>query len=215
MKTDDLISDLSDGDVRRKAGRTPAALVFGTLASLAIGVGLSAFWLHPRPDLEAALSEPGHLVLLKIVFMVSIVALGLPILSLLASPGSCLGWLNTAVTVPFLIMIALAVHQLTASLPHDVNLLAKGAWTDCVLQIPTLALPSFVILSILVRRLAPTDLRRTGAYIGLLSGAIGGVAYAIHCHDDSVVFIAFAYSAAVLLTAAVGALFGPRLLHWT
>ena len=214
MNTDDLISNLSGGDVRQAASRTPAILIFGTLASLAIGVGLSVMWLHPRPDFEASLSEPSHLVLLKIVFMVSIVALGLPALTLLSSPGSRLGWFAVAVTVPFVTMIALALHQLTPSLAQDVNLLAKGAWTDCLVQIPALAFPSFVILTILVRRLAPTNLRRTGAYIGLLSGAIGGVAYAVHCHDDTVVFVGLAYSTAVLLIAAVGALLGPKLLHW-
>jgi Negative regulator of sigma F len=38
-----------------------------------------------------------------------------------------------------------------------------------------------------------TNLRLTGAIAGLLAGALGATAYAFHCSDDSVPFIAFWY----------------------
>lgn len=53
------------------------------------------------------------------------------------------------------------------------------------LAIPALAVPALAILALLVRRLAPTSLSMTGAYIGLAAGGIGAVRYTFHCDDDS------------------------------
>jgi hypothetical protein len=78
-----------------------------------------------------------------------------------------------------------------------------------------LGAPALIILASAVRRLAPTDLSRTGAYIGLLAGGIGAAGYALHCHHDSVAFIGIAYTLAILEIALFGALVGPRILRWT
>jgi uncharacterized membrane protein YfcA len=58
------------------------------------------------------------------------------------------------------------------------------------------------------------DLKRTGAMAGLVAGALGATAYAFHCGDDSIPFIAIWYGAMVALCAFIGALLGPRLLRW-
>lgn len=79
---------------------------------------------------------------------------------------------------------------------------------------PALALPAFVILTIAVRRLAPTNLIHAGAYVGLISGGVGGIGYALHCHDDSLAFVAVAYTLAISEMTILGALMGPRILHW-
>jgi hypothetical protein len=58
-----------------------------------------------------------------------------------------------------------------------------------------------------------TNLTRTGAYVGLMAGGISAVDMP-HCHHDSVAFVGTEYTLALLETALVGALFGPRLLRW-
>ena len=86
---------------------------------------------------------------------------------------------------------------------------------ECLWQIPALAIPAFVILTFAVRYLAPTNLIRTGAYMGLVAGGIGAIGYAFHCHDDSVAFVAVSYTLAIAEMTVVGALLGPRILRWT
>ena len=49
---------------------------------------------------------------------------------------------------------------------------------------------------------------------GLVAGAIGAAAYAFHCPDDSLPFVALWYGTAIAFCAAVGAILGPRVLRW-
>jgi hypothetical protein len=72
----------------------------------------------------------------------------------------------------------------------------------------------FVALTWFLRTGAPTNLRLTGAIAGLLAGALGATAYAFHCPDDSVPFIAFWYATMIGLCCLLGALAGPKLLRW-
>ena len=47
--------------------------------------------------------------------------------------------------------------------------------------------------------------------MGLVAGALGATAYAFHCPDDSVPFIAIWYGTLVVLCGVIGAILGPRL----
>jgi hypothetical protein len=87
-------------------------------------------------------------------------------------------------------------------------------WVMCVLCIPLFATIPFIALIWTLRQGAPTNLRRAGAVAGLVAGAVGAVAYAFHCPDDSIPFIALWYGVMVALCALVGAIVGPRLLRW-
>jgi hypothetical protein len=87
-------------------------------------------------------------------------------------------------------------------------------WATCLFCIPLFAAIPFVALIWVLRKGAPTDLKRTGAIAGLVAGALGATAYAFHCGDDSMPFIAIWYGAMVALCAFIGALLGPRLLRW-
>jgi hypothetical protein len=87
-------------------------------------------------------------------------------------------------------------------------------WTMCVLCIPLFASIPFAALIWTLRQGAPTHLRRAGATAGLVAGAIGAVAYAVHCPDDSIPFIALWYGGMIAACAFVGALLGPRVLRW-
>jgi hypothetical protein len=72
----------------------------------------------------------------------------------------------------------------------------------------------FAILIAAARQGAPTNLTRTGALAGLVAGALGAVAYAFHCPDDFLPFIALWHGGGIAFCAAVGAVLGPRLLRW-
>jgi len=53
-----------------------------------------------------------------------------------------------------------------------------------------------------------------GAVVGLLAGATGALFYAIHCPDDSPLFVAVWYTPPVTANAALGAIIGNHVLRW-
>jgi len=87
-------------------------------------------------------------------------------------------------------------------------------WALCLYCIPLFAVIPFAVLIWALRQGAPTNLSRTGAIAGLVAGALGAAAYALHCPDDSIPFIAVWYGVSIAACAFVGAQIGPRLLRW-
>jgi hypothetical protein len=65
-----------------------------------------------------------------------------------------------------------------------------------------------------LRRCAPSNAGLTGAVAGVLSASLGAAIYAVHCPDDSPLFVAVWYSLAILFVAGAGALAGRLTLRW-
>lgn len=215
MNTGDLIDSLGHHPPRRRFPPSSTIVVTAALLSLALALMLSIWWLKPRSDLAVPLLVDNHIFLLKLVFTVSVVAAALPVVRDLSVPGRRIGRGSILMAIPFAVIMALAlrelgVHHVAEWPPH-----ADHALLECLWQIPVLATPALIILVFAVRGLAPTNLTRAGAYIGLLAGGIGAVGYALHCHHDSVAFVGIAYTLAILETALLGAVLGPRTLRWT
>ena len=87
-------------------------------------------------------------------------------------------------------------------------------WLECLLSIPLIAIVPFAVTIFAVRRAAPTNLVRAGAVAGLLAGGVSAMAYALHCTDDSLPFVAIWYGGTIVLCTLAGAALGPRLLRW-
>ena len=65
-----------------------------------------------------------------------------------------------------------------------------------------------------LRGAAPTRLAWAGAGAGLLAGALGALAYALHCPEMAAPFLAVWYLAGMALPTLAGAWLGPRVLRW-
>src|SRR5258705_13737506 len=76
-----------------------------------------------------------------------------------------------------------------------------------------IAIVPFAVIVAAVRRAAPTNLARTGAVAGLVAGGISALAYALHCTDDSLPFVAVWYGGTIVACTLAGARLGPRLLR--
>lgn len=113
--------------------------------------------------------------------------------------------------VPFMVMMSLAAIDLLVA-PRTT--LAGTEWPKCLLAIPILAVPPFAAIVWAVRRGAPTELTRTGSVAGLVAGALGAMAYALHGRGDALPYIALWYGGTFALCTLAGALLGPRLLRW-
>lgn len=87
-------------------------------------------------------------------------------------------------------------------------------WLQCPWNVLALSLPALAFGFWAMRGLAPTQLRLAGFAAGLLAGALGAFGYSLSCPESSPAFVATWYTLGVVLTGAVGAALGPRLLRW-
>lgn len=213
MRTDDLIAALSarvEPVDRRSVGRT---IGFALAVAMVLILGAILVGLGIRSDLTTGRAVA--FLVLKIAFAVGLVALASLYLMRLVRPGgerrTSSGW----VAFPFASIMLLAAFSLAlAPSTHWDKMVMGDEWLECVISIPILAIVPFAVVIVAVRTAAPTNLVRTGAFAGLVSGGISAMGYALHCTDDSLPFVAIWYGGTIVLCTLAGAMFGPRLLRW-
>jgi hypothetical protein len=71
-----------------------------------------------------------------------------------------------------------------------------------------------VALLVALRAGAPQSPAMAGAVAGLLAGSLAALLYAIHCFDDSPLFVARWYLPAIAVVVLAGAAAGARALRW-
>jgi hypothetical protein len=91
---------------------------------------------------------------------------------------------------------------------------AARAAPTCPWSVFLLSLPALAATLALLRQRAPTRLRAAGAAAGLFAGALGAAGYALSCTEESAAFVAVWYTLGIVLSTALGALLGPRVLRW-
>lgn len=213
MKTDELIDVLSTNvepvDPQRITRNLQIAIIAGL--SLALVSGVAALGI--RWDIR----DPGAFgfLVLKVAFGVAVTILGSHYLLKHARPGGEMrSWILLA-GVPFVAVMALAGASLiSAPASHWDDMVMGERWLECLLSIPVIAAAPFAVIMWAVRKAAPTNLTRTGALAGLVAGGVSAIAYALHCTDDSLPFVALWYGGTIVLCTLAGALTGSRLLRW-
>jgi len=213
MKTDDLVALLSLNPEPVDRGWTVRTLgvAVGTGSVLALGFTIVA--LGVRPDLMTARAL--IFVVIKLFFAIGIVSLALVYLTRLARPGAQRKTSSFLIAMPFLVIVVLAAISLgLAPSSHWDKMIAGDQWLECLVSVPVIAIVPFAISIWAVRRAAPTNLARTGAFAGLIAGGVSAMAYTLHCTDDSLPFVAVWYGGTIVLCTLAGAALGPRLLRW-
>ncbi len=212
MKTSELIAALAADPVPEPVHmgrRFAAALALGLLGALA----LYAVFVGPRPDF----AEAARTVRFDLKF-VDAFALAFPSLLLLvrlarpdARPGALALWLFAP-----LILLALAVVAELMVAPSDewLQRLVGENWMYCTTMIPMMAAPILAALIVAMRAGAPQHPGWTGALAGAGAAGLAALLYAMHCPDDSPLFVATWYPLATLVCAGAGALAGRRFLSW-
>jgi hypothetical protein len=211
MKTDRLIEILGANvepvSARRLRVTVVLALVVGAIGALCLMLAT----VGPRTDIGANLPS----LAIKLGFALAVAAAGSAFLARSMRPGQHSRRLLALMWLPFIALGAVAVAALAMAEPASWGALVLGtAWWSCLVCVPIFAAVPFAALIGAARNGAPTSPARTGAAAGLVAGAFGVAAYALHGPDDFVPFIAVWYSAAIGLCALVGALLGRRLLQW-
>src|SRR6266566_826609 len=215
MKTDQLIDMLSTNlEPVKNGGQVRKAFAI----ALVIGGAASFCLMLATVGMRTAASGGFHpaFLVLKLLFMLVLIAVGTALLAQLIRPGQDGRRLYKVVFLPVLFVGLIGVVTL-AFQPSSAawgRMIMGTQWATCVLCIPLFATIPFAALIWALRKGAPTNLTRTGAIAGLVAGALGAAAYAFHCPDDSLPFIAIWYGAMILLCAWIGARLGPWLLRW-
>jgi hypothetical protein len=213
MKTDDLVALLSTNlePVDRKAIVRTLYVAIAAAAIAALGIAFAG--LGFRPDLTT--TRALIFLAVKVAFAIGVAGLSLAYLTRLARPGGERKTFPLLVAVPFLVIVVLAAISLgSAPRAHWERMIVGDQWLECLLSIPVIAIVPFAVSIWAVRKGAPTNLSRAGAFAGLIAGGISAMAYALHCTDDSLPFIAVWYSGTIALCTLAGAALGPRLLRW-
>jgi hypothetical protein len=185
--------------------------------ALALGFALSAFLflvtLGPRPDIMEALATPRFV--LKIVESLLLAAAAAPLLIKLSRPGEEMRGARLALLVAPALLAATVVAELLLIAPQDwaTRLVGTNSMV-CLPSIPFLSLPLLVAALYVQGRLAPTRPALAGAVAGLFASGLGAALYALHCPDDSPLFVATWYSIAIAAVSFVGARAGRRFLRW-
>lgn len=214
MRTDELIDLLSTniepverGQVTRNLGIAVAIGAAGALVGALVTLGV-------RQDLNSP--DALGFLLLKLAFTLAVIVIANRFLIRLAQPGGEQKTRPVLALAPFAAILLLAALNLGfAPSSHWDEMVVDGMWLECLVSIPIIAIMPFAVIVWAVRRFAaPTDLGRTGAFIGLAAGGVSAMGYALHCTGNSLPFIALWYSGTIALCTLAGAMLGPRLLRW-
>lgn len=213
MKTDQLIDMLSTNLEPVKRGHLIKTLAVALLVGGAAAFCVMLTTVGLRTDANGGLQLGSLLV--KLLFTLTLIGVGSAMLAKLICPGQNARNLNVLVLLAFATIGVTGIVALVAQPSMAWAHMVMGTqWWMCTFCIPGFAIIPFAALIWALRQGAPTNLRRTGAVAGLVAGALGAVAYAFHCPDDSIPFIALWYGAMVALCAGFGAVIGPRVLRW-
>lgn len=213
MKTDELVFLLA-------AGATPVDKNVGARRfRLAVGSGglsaalLLVVALGVRPDIGQVVLTPTFWI--KLAFPASMAAAGVVAAERLSRPGMRLGGVWAALAVPVLAVWCMGIVAFAHAEPVQRHALIFGStWESCPLNIAMLSIPAFMGVFWAMKGLAPTRLALAGASAGLLAGAVAAFVYAFHCPEAAAPFLGIWYVAGMAIPALIGALLGPRLLHW-
>jgi hypothetical protein len=214
MRTNDLIDKLVADYVAEPPPKPVAhRLVMAIIGGLAISAALFSITLGPRPDILSALSAwrfdikwADNLVLVIAAAWVAL-RLSRPI----TTPPSAM----RALIVPALLLLAAVTYELVTVPASEWPARAMGVnGVMCLANIIFLSVLPLTATIYALRQGAPMSPALAGAAAGLLAGALGATVFAMHCTNDSPLFVAIWYTLAIGLTAIVGLLVGQYVLRW-
>lgn len=213
MRTDDLISVMSASSQPIDTGWLRRGTWLAALAALVLTVALLGFTIGVRRNLAGAIVTTP--VIAKILFGASIAIIALILFQRSLRPGLKPKRLLPLVAVPVGLVAAWAVLTLALAPAEQWQALIFGRyWRSCLFNVPLYALVPLVALPWLARRGAPVDTTLTGLCAGLAAAGLSVVAYALHCPDDTVPFLATWYTLAIAMVTIFAGLVFPRLLRW-
>lgn len=211
MRTDDLIRTLAT-DTPPQSIQPGRMLAFLLPVAVLVAVTVFLAAIGPRADLSAALATVRFDFKLLVAAMLAVTALVL--LARVARPDA--NWRSGALLVLAPLVLLVGVVLELAVLPGSAwasALIGTNAYV-CLTFIPLIGLGPLALFIAFLRNGAPVRPVAAGAIAGVAAGGLAAFLYALHCTDDSPLFVAIWYTIAIAILAAVGALAGRSLVRW-
>jgi hypothetical protein len=212
MKTKDLIHAIAaDASAHRPSvsRRLALALMIGG----AIAVALFALRLGVRSDIAYALETWRFDA--KLIMALLCVGAALWAAPRLARPDADQPQALAALYLPLLALaLAIGAELMVSPEATWVSRAIGSNARKCVTSIAVMSVAPLAALLVALRAGAPQSPAASGAAAGLLAGGLAATLYALHCPDDSPLFVALWYTPVVGLITLAGAVIGHRLLRW-
>jgi len=211
VKTEHLVEALvTDGAAVRKP--LPVALVLALVLGGVVSLLIFLLDLGVRADIGPALATWRFDLKIGMVLVTLLLAFGLCLeCSRPDLPGRPVRRLLPLATMAIL---AVAIELVTVPEATWGTRLVGSNSMICLPAIPLLSIAPLIAVLAILRRGAPASPTLAGAAAGLLAAASGATLYALHCFDDSPLFVVTWYSLATVPIVLVGALVGRRVLRW-
>jgi hypothetical protein len=210
MKTEDLIASLSRDARMTEPPVSRRITIAVAVAALAAFVFLMTV-IGPRPDLAAASAT--MLFDLKMVLVATLALAAIALLRAVARPEAELP--RVVLVLPVLLLVFGIGHEIATQAPANVlpRLIGRN-WGTCLIAIPIMAVAPLAAILVAMTASAPQEPMRAGALAGFAAGTIAALFYALHCTDDSPLFVVTWYTIAIAAVTMAGAALGRRVLAW-
>jgi hypothetical protein len=212
MKTDDLISILAS-DIAAPRPHLCLRLAVGAIGGAAVAAVAVLLINGARPDLGDLFAN--WRLMVKFAVGLGFAASAAPLSLRLARPFAtgARPWLMLLPGPAILAAACLAELMLTP--PESWLGRAIGANAlFCLVSIPLYSALPFAGIVWAMREGAPASPSQAGMAAGAMASGIGAAIYALHCPDDSPLFLALWYVLAALAAIMAARIAGGRLLRW-
>jgi hypothetical protein len=209
--TDELIDQLTaDLQPRHTVSPWAGRAVLGGVALLTMAAVVARFGM--RHDFTAG--QPHSVPLMSELVLLSAFCALAASLTAMARPavGAMRGGWQWAVAALAVLPLAAGVTAIGNAAERALMIPPEGPF--CLLVSTLASLASIVVLTLWLRRGAPTSPTRAAWLIGLVGGAVGAMAIGLVCPIDAVTHIGTWHVGAVLVAAAGSRLVLPRFLRW-
>jgi len=191
----------------------PAAGALATAAAVAAVIVAVLGWAGLRADLAEGVLHPiflvraGLLLLLGSASVAGVLAMGQP-----AVGRARAGW-RWAAAAAAVIRMAAVILALNAPTPVGGRLYPMNGM-QCIGYTLVGGIAIGAVLTLWLRRGAPTSPKRAGLLVGLGAGSLAAFAYGMHCPHDDMLYIGLWYTIAIAGAAAIGWIVVPPLVRW-
>jgi len=212
MDTEQLIRSLA-ADNSHRARPVGYVLMLALLAAAPVSLLIFFAELGVRPDITTAMHNPFFDLKFAVTLALAISAIGVALH--LSRPEASMRGFGWYLLIPAGLLVAGISGEMM--MPQRAPMMTRLVGNNskiCLTAIPALSLPLLTAALLGLRHGAPSRPALSGAIAGLLSAGFAATLYASHCNDDSPLFVAFWYTLATALVAAVGALIGSRVLKY-
>jgi hypothetical protein len=209
MKTDELVTILSQDPLAKKPPMTLATLV---ILLVALSCLLTKFWLGLRPELNAMTITASFCF--KTFVLSSLAILSLQALKASSVPLGRFTLKHFGIGLAVFFLASLGYEWATKSTGQIGQLFLLPNFKDCLLYVTLYGSGISVAILALIKHAAPLHCERTAGLIGLASACVGALGYSIHCPIDSPTFILIAYGLPQLTLYITTRFLFARFLRW-